>query len=241
MKPTTAPSPQRLNRRRFLQAGAALTAAAVVPRHVLGGPGQVAPSDRLNVAVIGTGGQGITNIQSLLPHPDVNLTAICDVAEFWDNSHLYYTHDGGRGPAQKAIKDYYQGSGENTTAPYEVYVDYRVMLEKGGNDIDAVLIAAPNHIHGIIIIGKPILPTRDKRIPTSEFKQNKFGPQSNSISSIIRGFKGACTKQIREKIDPSFQWQRRFYDHIIRDLESLENIRSYIRNNPDNWKEDELR
>jgi len=99
----------------------------------------------------------------------------------------------------------------------------------------------PNHIHGIIIIGKPILPTRDKRIPTSEFKQNKFGPQSNSISSIIRGFKGACTKQIREKIDPSFQWQRRFYDHIIRDLESLENIRSYIRNNPDNWKEDELR
>ena len=98
----------------------------------------------------------------------------------------------------------------------------------------------PNHIHGIIRIGDPILPTKDRRLPIIDFKANKFGPQSHNLSSIIRGFKGTCTKQIHENIDPSFQWQRRFYDHIIRDLESLENIRDYIQNNPANWKEDEL-
>ena len=98
----------------------------------------------------------------------------------------------------------------------------------------------PNHIHGIIRIGDPDLPTRDERLPTSEFKENNFGPQSNNLSSIIRGFKSTCTKQIRGQLDPTFQWQRRFYDHIVRDLEFLENIRKYIRNKPANWKEDEL-
>ena len=98
----------------------------------------------------------------------------------------------------------------------------------------------PNHFHGIIKIGEPALPASDKRLPASEFKENKFGPQSNNLSSIIRGFKGACTKLIHENIDLSFQWQQRFYDHIIRDLESLENIRNYIRDNPANWKDDEL-
>ena len=52
----------------------------------------------------------------------------------------------------------------------------------------------PIHIHGIIKIGDPILPTIDKRIPTSDFKVNKFGPQTNNLSAIIRGFKGTWTK-----------------------------------------------
>jgi hypothetical protein len=68
--------------------------AGIVSSHVLGGPGRVPPSEQLNVAVIGTGGQGITNIKALLAHPDVKITAICDPAEFWDNSKLYYKHHG---------------------------------------------------------------------------------------------------------------------------------------------------
>jgi len=65
----------------------------------------------LNVAVIGTGGQGITNIKTLLTHPDVKITAICDPAGFWDNSKLYYKHHGGRGPALKTIEEHYRQAG----------------------------------------------------------------------------------------------------------------------------------
>src|SRR3970040_609232 len=92
----------RFSRRRFLATTATLTAATIVPRYVLGGAATPPPSERLNVAIIGTGGQGIKNLRELLSHPDVNITALCDVAEFWDNSHLYYRHHGGRGPARQA-------------------------------------------------------------------------------------------------------------------------------------------
>lgn len=98
----------------------------------------------------------------------------------------------------------------------------------------------PNHFHAIIKLGNPNLPSFDKRLPVSNHKPNIFGRQSQNLSSIIRGFKGACTKRIHKEIDDSFQWQNRFHDHIIRDLDSLDSIRSYIQNNPANWRDDEL-
>jgi len=138
-----------LSRRKFITNSTALAAASIVPRYVLGGPGHVPPSDRLNVAVIGTGGQGITNIKNLLQHSDVNITAICDVAQFWDNSDLYYRHNGGRGPAIKAIEEHYRQAGAEGHHDCKVYVDFRLMLEKSGKDIDAVLVATPNHVHAV--------------------------------------------------------------------------------------------
>jgi REP element-mobilizing transposase RayT len=106
-------------------------------------------------------------------------------------------------------------------------------------DLDEFCIM-PNHIHRIVKIGDPVLPTKDNRIPFSDFKINQFGPQIKNLSSIIRGFKGSCTNRIHEYVNPDFGWQRRFYDHIIRDLTSLEKIRHYIRCNSMNWKSDEL-
>jgi predicted dehydrogenase len=138
-----------LGRRRFLRAGAALAAVSLVPRHVLGGAGQVAPSDRLNVAIIGTGGQGVTNLKIFMDHPDVNVTAICDVAEFWDNTHLYYRHHGGRGPALEAFAEEQRRKPVPGRHRPSVHVDYRVMLERADKDIDAVLVAAPNHHHAV--------------------------------------------------------------------------------------------
>lgn len=70
-----------------------------------------------------------------------------------------------------------------------------------------------------------------------ETSQNKFGPQSQNLVSIIRGFKTGVTKKAR-KIRLDFQWQARYYDHIIRDQESFKNITEYIKANPENWKED---
>jgi len=139
-----------LNRRRVLANTAGLTVASFLPSHVLGGAaGQVPPSECLNVAVIGTGGQGVTNIKALHTHPDVRIVAICDPAEFWDNSHLYYKHHGGRGPALKVIEEHARQKGSAGDHGCAVYLDYRVMLEKMGRDIDAVLVAAPNHIHAV--------------------------------------------------------------------------------------------
>jgi len=72
---------------------------------------------------------------------------------------------------------------------------------------------------------------RDERI------NNKFGPQSKNLASIIRGFKIGVTKYARQN-NIKFQWQSRFYDRIIRDEKSLNNIQEYIINNPFNWEYD---
>lgn len=83
----------------------------------------------------------------------------------------------------------------------------------------------PNHVHGIISINKLI---REKWQP------NKFGPQSQNLGSIIRGFKAAVKKYATlNKIN--FQWQPRFYDTLIRNENHLFNVRQYIINNPVKW------
>lgn len=65
-------------------------------------------------------------------------------------------------------------------------------------------------------------------------------PGSQSISSIIGSYKSICTKTINKtQTEINFAWQSRFYDHIIRNEKSLENVRNYIVNNPVKWAEDE--
>ncbi len=68
---------------------------------------------------------------------------------------------------------------------------------------------------------------------------NKFRPQSKNLASIVRGFKSSVTKYAH-LIDADFQWQSRYYVHIIRDAESFERIRQYIANNPLHWEEDKF-
>ena len=68
MKNLTASSvhtKRRINRRNFLAGTAAATAFTIVPRHVLGGNGNISPGEKINVAIIGTGGQGIVNMKQL--------------------------------------------------------------------------------------------------------------------------------------------------------------------------------
>ena len=69
----------------------------------------------------------------------------------------------------------------------------------------------------------------------ADVSRSKQGPQSNNLSSILRGFKSAVAIRARQ-INPTFAWQERFHDSIIRDKRSLNNVRRYIRNNPQNWK-----
>ena len=94
----------------------------------------------------------------------------------------------------------------------------------------------PNHVHGIIIINDTV-ETRDR---VSLQNNKKFGkPLKNSLPVIINQYKGSVTRRIRKSGFPSFQWQARFYDHIIRNERDLYRIRTYIKNNPLKWAVDE--
>lgn len=88
-------------------------------------------------------------------------------------------------------------------------------------------IIMPDHVHGIITIDKP---DQDK----NPVKLNKFGPQSQNLASVIRGFKAGVSKYARIT-HPEFAWLPRFHDSIIKDEEAFRKISQYIKNNPANW------
>src|SRR5512137_1362360 len=91
-------------RRQFLRS--ATTAAAVctiLPRHVLGGPRFVPPSEKVNVAVVGVGGRGTQNLKALLALADVQVIAVADPATSYGLEAFYYKGLGGRAPAQAHV------------------------------------------------------------------------------------------------------------------------------------------
>ncbi len=97
----------------------------------------------------------------------------------------------------------------------------------------------PNHIHGIIFIDNA---GEDYKRNNNHCSLQEPVVQSyltKSLSSIIRGFKIGVTKFMRENGYPDFQWQKSFYDHIVRNQKSLEKIRAYINENPVNWKKEQ--
>lgn len=108
-----------------------------------------------------------------------------------------------------------------------------------------VFVVMPNHVHGIIILKNKKFETIETLHATSvrlekDKKYSKISPKSKSLSAIIRSYKSACTNEINKK-NPylGFQWQPKYYDHIIRNERALRNIQNYIHNNPQKWKNDE--
>src|SRR5881394_378134 len=72
-------SGSRISRRRFIaESGVAAAAFTIVPRHVLGGAGFVAPNDKITVAHNGCGTQGLREMPGLLAIPGVQVVAVCD-------------------------------------------------------------------------------------------------------------------------------------------------------------------
>lgn len=90
----------------------------------------------------------------------------------------------------------------------------------------------PNHIHGILIINyDKDFRTEHCSVPTNTRRAYVL------LSKIIKSFKNAVTKEINQKLcDEKFEWQRSFYDNVIRNEESLYEIRKYITQNPLKWK-----
>ena len=145
MDPRPAPT-----RRQFIATTSAAAAAfTIVPRHVLGGQRFVPPSDKVNVAIIGAGGQGRTNARALFEEADCQIIALADPAEEWDLSGWYFGGKSGRGPVKAEVEKRYAA----TTPNYKcaTYEDFREMLDKE-KAIDAVLIATPDHLHAYAAI-----------------------------------------------------------------------------------------
>lgn len=117
---TEGTSDQGLSRRRFMGAAAALAAFTYVPKRVLGQAGGDSANNKLNIAGIGVGGQGGSDLNAVSSQ---NIAFLCDV-------------DLNR--AADTIKRHPNA---------KVYRDFRVMLEKEARHIDAVVIGAPDHIH----------------------------------------------------------------------------------------------
>ncbi len=159
----------------------------------------------MNVAIIGTGGQGITNLKELLKQPDVNITAICDVAEFWDNNHLYYRHNGGRGPAKAVLAEHVRQNVNGGHGDCAVYVDYRVMLDRASKDIDAVLVAAPNHVHAVasmaaIHAGKGVYCEKPLTHSIYEARQLARAARQAGVATQM-GNQGHSTEDIRRAVE----------------------------------------
>ncbi|WP_317236132.1 Gfo/Idh/MocA family protein [Niabella hibiscisoli] len=113
------------SRRSFIRNAAIVGAGVtIVPRNVLG-RGFVAPSDKLNIAGIGAGGKGASDLASFAKSPQVNIVALCDV----DDREA-------KGSRERFPKASY-------------YKDFREMLEKEKNNIDACSISTPDHTHAV--------------------------------------------------------------------------------------------
>lgn len=104
----------------------------------------------------------------------------------------------------------------------------------------------PNHFHAIITIDeneynnkcRDAMHCVSKDTNNVTIKhENKFGPQSKNLASIIRGFKSSVTINAR-KIHADFAWQTRFHEHIVRNNESFYKISNYIINNTLQWEND---
>jgi putative transposase len=93
----------------------------------------------------------------------------------------------------------------------------------------------PNHVHGIVIIEKTVETLHATSLQERKEKMSNISPKPGSLSAIVRSYKSAVTRWARKNGHPNFAWQPRFFDHIIRNDESLYEIRRYIRNNPLEW------
>jgi len=139
-----------MRRREFLKSARALASAPLfIPASAMGRDGNIAPSNRISMGVIGTGNQGTGDMQGFLGDKRVQVVAVCDVNRetpgYWEGAIA------GREPARVRVEWHYArdkraGSYKGCTA----YEDFREVIAR--KDIDSVLIALPDHWHSIPVI-----------------------------------------------------------------------------------------
>ncbi len=133
----------------------------------------------------------------------------------------------GRAHAFGEVRD---GQVHLTPLGEEVWSCWRAIPEHFPFVVLGAFVVMPNHVHGIIIIAKPV-------DVGTQWQPNQFGPQSQNLASIVRGFKIGVTKYARQH-QIVFTWQARYHDHIIRNAAEHDRISKYIVENPQKWTED---
>lgn len=166
------------SRRDFIKTvGVAAAGITIVPRHVLGGPGFIAPSDKLNIAGIGVGGMGLANLKNL---SDQNIVALCDVD--WK---------------------YAAGAAEQFPKAKK-YWDWRKMYDEMADQFDAVVIATADHTHAItaahamtlgkhVYLQKPLTHSvYESRLLTKLAKKYKVATQMGNQGASGAGVAETC-------------------------------------------------
>ena len=196
-----------ISRRCFLHNSTlAAVAFSVVPRNVIAGSGQISPNEKITLAGIGMGGQGIQNIENLMRLPGIQVVAVCDVNResggylSWNWTQGNEIRTCGRDPARRAVETYYASkTSSGTYSGCKSYNDYRELLDK--EDIDAVMVATPDHSHAVITIDalkrrkhvyceKPLTySVEEARLVTEAARQAKVATQL--------GNQGQATEQAR--------------------------------------------
>ena len=162
-----------LNRRYFLKGAAAIAASASLSRFAIGSAGPSANS-KLNVAIIGAGGRGRASINALV---DENIIAFCDVDEV------------------TAAGTY------NDFPEVPRFQDFREMLDKKGDEIDAVVIATPDHTHFVatysaMAMGKHVL--TEKPLVHNVWQARTLRKAANHFNVVTQmGNQGHATEGIR--------------------------------------------
>jgi hypothetical protein len=215
-----------INRREFLAPAAAGAAMTLVPRHVLGGTGHVAPSDKLTLAYIGCGTQGIRELLRLVANPEVQITAVCDPVKDGTN-YVDWNKTGIRDSVRKALDDPNWGSGvtgiragrdmakEIIEAYYAKkrsaekfsgvasYADFRELLEKE-KDLDAVKIMTPDHLHATIALAamkrkKHVLIHKPLSNRVAEVRMVVAGARKSGVATHLLAWRAPLT-QVRQMI-----------------------------------------
>lgn len=179
----------RLSRRQFISAAAAVAAPTIVPASVFGKPGRPAPADRINMALIGCGGQGGYDLDRHIKLPEVQVTAVCDV----DTGNLERM--------KKRVEDHYAKAKNAEYKGCAAIKDFREVC--GRKDVDAVIVATPDHWHYLTALEavrnkkdvygeKPITHTyAEAKHLVEEVKKNKViwqtGSQQRSEFTFHRG------------------------------------------------------
>jgi predicted dehydrogenase len=191
------------SRRQMVRQTAVAAAITLVPRHVLGGAGFTPPSEQVNIAVIGAGGQGIANMKALLNEPSVRIVAVADPNEESDYSMFYYGGTAGRIPALKLANEANRRQSSISGPECAGYADFRRMLEKE-KSIDAVLVATPDHVHYIAAVAaiqmgkhvyceKPLCRTiYETRKLTEAARQAKVVTQMGNFGRSGEGIRLTC-------------------------------------------------
>lgn len=192
-----------VTRRDFIRAST-LSAAGlmIVPRHVLGGQGFVAPSDKVNVGIIGAGGKGRQNTAKLLELDDVQVTAIADPANYWNLGEFYYRSEAGRGPVKKMVEEHFQK--QSSSFQVSEYLDFRHMMEKE-KGLDAIVCSTPDHTHAYISLlamraGKHVYCEKPLTHNIWEARLLKRVAKETGLATQM-GNQGHSTEGIRETVE----------------------------------------